>query len=182
MHRQLWLNIWYCTEQVIFHIKPSTFRFRRNKRCLPQNALNAFCSKKNVVGYVEVFIRQILAHNDERGHIMTFVTQKLLYLCFLLKGSTWKTYSISAIPGRDPSKMFVWPTVAGANPAGKVWGGDFKNSTYWSVILSLKFLSELHKFMVNKLNFVVFRGVDRPNRSLPWICTCTFENPVMFFD
>jgi len=88
----------------MFHIKPvSTFRFRRNKRCLPQNALNAFCSKKNVVGYVEVFMRQILAHNDERGHIMTFVTQKLLYLHLI------KRFNLKNV--LNFSNTWAWPVV-----------------------------------------------------------------------
>jgi len=77
--------------------------------------------------------------------------------------------------------MFLWPTVAGADPTGKV-GGDFKNITYSSVILSLKFFLELHKIMVNKLNFVGFRGGRLPQSLPPWIRTCTFEKPVMFYD
>ena len=58
----------------------------------------------------------------------------------------------------------LWPTVAGADPAGKVrgGGGDFKNITCLSVILSLTFISELHKIMVNKHNFDGFRGSIAP--------------------
>jgi len=63
----------------------------------------------SVIRYLEISASQeFTTHNDERERIMLFAAHELP--TFPLKGSACKTYSISIIPGRDPSKNLPWPT------------------------------------------------------------------------
>ena len=75
--------------------------------CPKMSAVSTYCAQHCRLLEISV-LQQSLTHYDKRERIMSFAAHELP--TFTLKGSTCKTYSISLILGREPSKIHPWAT------------------------------------------------------------------------